>query len=467
MIRADLYKQLVPDAPPFRRYQGDIPVAGPWKTRVFNNAFLEVATPKLDRPQLVSTCQGSIEKILFAFPDWAASDAMYAAAYKSLIEALRRGTKFVVVHQSSSRPLIESWFTTVGHAAAEIEFVELPNYVAFSDWAEDAYVSVIDTDTNDHYLLEPWQFFRGGDALIADAVESSTVSRATQVPLMFQGGNCLIADDVWMLGKDYFVDTLDLLTSDRPPIRLPDGVDHGTFVRQLYKDYIDITRELLVVGVAKAIPLADLVGTKQGAQFYLDLPAGGAGTFQPIFHIDMFITPLATTSTGSRRILVGDPRLADRLLGAYSPFALSDAYDAIASDLSNAGFDVIRNPLVHQPVNGQIYRFGELRALADQEQDEALLKAVGELKAVGAEDATPVAVREWHHVTWNNCLVESSSRYGNHVYMPTFGHGANATLAALDDHMREIWEGLGYEVHPLGDFNPFAARSGVVHCIKK
>ena len=30
-----------------------------------------------------------------------------------------------------------------------------------------------------------------------------------------------------------------------------------------------------------------------------------------------------------------------------------------------------------------------------------------------------------------------------------------------------LWEGLGFDVHSLADFNSFARRQGVVHCIKK
>jgi hypothetical protein len=37
----------------------------------------------------------------------------------------------------------------------------------------------------------------------------------------------------------------------------------------------------------------------------------------------------------------------------------------------------------------------------------------------------------------------------------------------IDRHMAQLWEGLGFEVHLLGDFNSFARRQGVVHCIKK
>jgi hypothetical protein len=56
---------------------------------------------------------------------------------------------------------------------------------------------------------------------------------------------------------------------------------------------------------------------------------------------------------------------------------------------------------------------------------------------------------------------------GRHVYLPTFGHGTEADLAAIDAHMSGLWQDLGFEVHALADFNAFARRQGVVHCIKK
>ena len=51
--------------------------------------------------------------------------------------------------------------------------------------------------------------------------------------------------------------------------------------------------------------------------------------------------------------------------------------------------------------------------------------------------------------------------------MPTFGYDDKASLAAIDDRMEEIWVERGFEVHRLADFNAFAERQGVVHCIKK
>jgi hypothetical protein len=65
---------------------------------------------------------------------------------------------------------------------------------------------------------------------------------------------------------------------------------------------------------------------------------------------------------------------------------------------------------------------------------------VRELAAAGAEDPTPVTVRDRHHITWNNCLVESSDTVGRHAYLPTYGHGDDADLALVDRHMTRTFQ---------------------------
>ncbi len=141
---------------------------------------------------------------------------------------------------------------------------------------------------------------------------------------------------------------------------------------------------------------------------------------------------------GRFTVLVGDPSLASGLLGtSSSPSDLSEVYDGIAADLTAAGFDVRRNPLVRRATPGQVLPHAEL------------------------------AVRDWHHITWNNRLVENSAEAGRHVYLPTFGHGDDFDLKVVDEHMARLWEDLGFSVHLLADFGSFARRQGVVHCIKK
>ena len=464
-----LFNLLVPGAPHHKRTEREILPTTAAEARVRSQRFLkEIAIkPGLRNPSLISSCMGTIKTIMLAFPQYSVTDKKLAPAYQSVIRALRRGTKFVVVHQASSRAQIEKWFSKGGHAKNAVVYVPIPDYVNFTDWAEDGYVAVTDGLTGNPYLIEPWEFPRGGDALIADVAEDHTSIRASQAPLIFQGGNCLIGDRFWLLGKDYFADSAELLQKGRPPVQIPKDVSPEQFVRKLFTDYIDTKRKLIVIGTDKRIPIQEYYGTKEGKEFFLDLAADGAGTFQPIFHIDMFITLIGPAGRRQFEVMVGDPALADQRLGTQSPYALKDVYDAIAKSLSDRGMKVHRNPLVHWPTVGRMISLKELGDLSTQPENGGLLPAVKELIQLGAQGTTDIAVRSWHHITWNNCLVENSARSGKHVYLPTFGYGPYQKLAAIDRAMKSTWEKLGFEVHALGDFNEFAARQGVVHCIKK
>lgn len=464
MVSEALYRQLVPDAPLHRRTDRD-PVSDSALERYESIRTAAPPTPGLKEPRLNSSWEGRIDRILFAFADWGVDDPETATAYRSVISALRPGTEFVIVHSASVRSTVEEWFREAGHTAT-VTYVPLPAYVSFTDWAEDAYVALADADDGTPYLMEPWEFLRAGDALIADAVEEYTDIQASQAPLIFQGGNCLVGDDSWFMGTDYFADTVALLRSGRPPVAVPDGADVDATVRRLFRDYVDSSRELTLIGTRKPIPIADFRGRREGDEYFLDLPSGGVGDFQPIFHIDMFVTPVGRQE-GRFTLLVGDPSMADDLLGTMSPYDLRDVYDQIADGLSTAGFDVRRNPLVHRGTRGQVLSLVDIRAIAQRDRNAALLQAVRELTVAGASDDTAVTVRDWHHITWNNCLVENSVAAGRHVYLPTFGHGDQADLAVVDQHMTRLWQEFGFEVHALADFNSFARRQGVVHCIKK
>ncbi|MGI8808627.1 MAG: hypothetical protein ACR2KK_12420 [Acidimicrobiales bacterium] len=469
MTNSSLYRRLVPDAPPYRRTESDAfpsPDAER-RAKLAPRLARRGAQPGLQTPTLISSWQGRIETLLMAFPAYGVASPELAAGYKSVISAMRDGTRFVIVHHKAKRAAIEKWFKAAGHPQGNVTYVAVPDYVSFTDWAEDGYVALLDAADDTAYLMEPWQFPRAGDALLAEAVQEHVALRAGQAPLIFQGGNCLVGDRFWLLGKDYFADSVALVGGDNPPVEVPRGMTPEAFVTQLFAEYVDKNRELVVIGTDRPIPLREYYGTAEDGKFYVDIGGDGTGTYQPIFHIDMFITLVGPDAAGDFNVLVGSPALGDEILGTRSPFALDEVYDDIADRLAARGMKVLRNPLVHRPTVGQAFTVAELRAIAEQPGNEALLAALTDLVAAGATESTSVRVRTWHHVTWNNCLVENDPAGERVVYLPTYGHRPNQDLAPVDEAMKGFWEEQGFSVHMLGDFNAFARRQGVVHCIKK
>ena len=469
-MKSATYNALIPNPAKHKRTDGDREFFGPQtkkRNEILSGLRVQKTKPGLKSPSLISSYRGSMDRLLFAFPPYGLQEARFHTAYKSLISELRTGMKFVVVCQEDNKSVIEAWFTSAGHSSDHIEWAHLPPFTNFTDWAEDAYVGLVDAEDGQHYLMEPWEFLRAGDALIADAVEEFTGNiRAAQSPLMFQGGNCIVGDEHWFLGRDYYFDCLDLINTRRAPISVPSGSTAEEFVFHLFREYIDSSRELVLLGSNTPIPLPNMVATKGADSFFIDMPTGGNGSYQPIFHIDMLMSLIGDDGNGLE-VMVGDPSLADTMLDSQSPFALAHEYQKIADQLSDLGMVVHRNPLVHWPTEGGTLTLSELEHLGAEEGDQNLLNVCTELRHLGAEDSSSVTGREWHHITWNNCLVENGSDAGKHVYLPTFGHDDKAKLEALDQHMKSMWEGFGYTVHMLGDFNAFAERSGVVHCISK
>ena len=110
------------------------------------------------------------------------------------------------------------------------------------------------------------------------------------------------------------------MNEPRGPVQIPAGTTPDAFVAQLFTEFVDSDRRLIVVGTNKPIALRPYYGSREGSKYFLDIASDGTGTFQPIFHIDMLIT-LIGKNAGKFEVLVGSPAMADALLGRSSPFA--------------------------------------------------------------------------------------------------------------------------------------------------
>lgn len=462
-----IIKELFPNQPKYLHTDRVRPGVHPVLKALSSEEIALTGAAPGQKRTLVSSYKGEIKRLLMTFPSYVSRDGQDSVALRSLIEALPKTTKFIIVHHESRLEPYRTWFLVAGHDEANIDFVPVNNSENFRDWAEDPYVSALVIDDDSQLLVEPYFFSDEGDQYIAGNVASApTDVSAAQVPLCFQGGNCLIGDDFWFMGWDFVADSIELAKDPHGPFKLCEDDDAYAFVLQKFKELVEGERKLITLGTQSGIYREGTYGAYSDGRWFLDFPNEGIGKFQPIFHIDMFVTLLGRDGDGRFRVLVGCLRLGENLTGARAPYALAAAYDEIADQLRREEFSVIRCPLVHRWFEGEENTLACLERKLGHEDGDTLRNGLDELRALGAKPTDVITSRKWYHMTWNNCLVERIGNGGT-IYMPTFGHGENDDLAPIDDYMEDLFKAEGFAVQRLADFSVYAKRSGVVHCITK
>jgi hypothetical protein len=403
------------------------------RSRTFRTMGATVLRPGPKKPSIISSAHGPIKHMLLCYPRYGAGEYAYRSVYQDLLRKLPKRTRFTILtHPSVARDL-QVVLRSAG-VSKRATIVASPEYLQFLVWAEDPYVVVRDLGSKKGatYFIEPFSFTRAADAAISDLIAEATPLQNVQSPLYFQGGNVLIGDDFVLIGADYPANTLALI-DDYGHIVVPAGRNAAAFVQALYRHTFDPAREVKYVGTKLPIPQEQIREFTLNGRRWTEVLYAGTGTAQPIFHIDMFISLAGRNGSGQYRVLVGSPVMADQIL-KRSPIehALSEAFDDIVRGLQRLDFEVIRNPLPLTYVDDPATR-----------------------------------TRFWYFATSNNCLVQIDRRAGNHVWLPTYGHGPWSELAKTDAENARIWRRLGFSVHMLADFHPFAQNLGSVHCIKK
>ncbi|NJM70264.1 MAG: hypothetical protein HC862_08545 [Scytonema sp. RU_4_4] len=392
-----------------------------------------ILKPGPREPRIVSSAHGQMKHILLTYPAYANGEYSYKQVYEDLIRQLPATTQFTILSHPSVIGDLQA-VLDLANACDRSTIVEAPEHLNFLVWAEDPYIVVQDVSIKPAtvFLVEPYSFRRASDAAIAELVAEATHIQSIQSPLYFQGGNVLIGDDFVLIGADYPENTKNLIQQSGNII-VPEDTDTDTFVKHLYEKTFDSNRQILYVGTELPVPQETQRQISVDTEIWTEVIYAGTGTKQPIFHIDMLISLAGRDVNGKYRLLVGSPAYADQILGRPPvEHAIAEIFDDIANNLQNAGFDVIRNPL---PIT-----------YVDYPEDK---------------------LRLWYFATANNSLVQIDENHGNHVWLPTYGHGDWADLASIDAENKRIWEELGFVVHQLTDFHPFAQNLGSVHCIKK
>jgi hypothetical protein len=399
-------------------------------------------------PRIVSSAHGPIRHLMLWYSEETEENKPYRTVFSDLMRLLPSETRITMVVHPSSAADAEALAT---ERAGQVDIVTAPDWLAFTVWAEDACVVVEDASADPPitYLVEPFAFPRLGDEVVADLVAQATSLQSTQLPLIFQGGNVLIGDDFVLIGRDYLDQSIRSHFVNGQLRGFPETApqsEQQAWVRDLFRRTFDPERELHFLESDPTGRPGNALFEHQG-QVWLDHVDAGWGDRQPIFHIDMFVSLAGRDQrTGRYRVLVGDPTVANEMLGWQpEPHDLAGEFDAIAAQLEALDFDVRRTPLVHTFAP-------ELRP--------------GAVTTPDGGTAEFVARRRWYHATANNCLVQIDGDRHD-VWVPTYGHEPRENLTPVDARHKAIWEGLGFTVHQLGDFHQFAFNQGALHCIKK
>jgi hypothetical protein len=399
------------------------------------------------KPRIISSAHGPMRHVLLWYASYTPQEYGFQEIYGDLMRQLPQTTEVTVVAHPDVVDDVETLVAESGRADTT-SVITSPPWLAFTVWAEDAFVVVDDVgiDPPVTYLLEPETFTRGGDAVLADIVAQPSPIQSTQVPLMFQGGNVLIGDQDVFVGRDYLDDSIAFLARTGAVEGFPRATeDQEQFVRDLFRTVFDPDREFHFPESPPEGRLENRLIELEGETWLEDL-AAGRGERQPIFHIDMLLSLAGWNEGGAYRVLVGSPRMADELLGWDSiEHDLQGEFDAIAAQMEGLGFEVVRTPLPY--------------VAADEQGPFRVRLPDGRIIVVRG-------IRTWYYATSNNCLVQIDGD-ARDVWLPTYGHETFEELATTDAEHKRIWESLGFTVHQLGNFHPFAMRLGALHCIKK
>ena len=389
-------------------------------------------TPRMGRA--VSHAHGRLRHLLLWFPREAAVRRGYRRVYADLLARLPTSTRLtVLVHPGAADVLAELLERSGRDATTTV--VPSGEDLRFSVWAQDPCV-VLHDGRDGTALLVPARFDRQQDARAVEVVAEAIGAEVVPSPLAFHGGDVLAADDFVLIGRHSLEATVATLADDPASASRVDG---NAAALERFTDLIAADRRLLVVGTDRALPEGRLRTARVRGRDVVEILPGGGGSPHPLIHLDMFLTLAGRGNDGRYRVLVGSPVLADELLGRpVIDEALAEHLDDVAAQLAADGFEVVRNPLPLTYGDGRREIDGELRD-----------------------------VRLWYLATSNNCLVQIDEDTGDHVWLPTYGHGAWRELAAADAANRRIWEELGFVVHRLTGFHTFTQRFGALHCIAK
>ncbi|TCU33137.1 hypothetical protein [Rhizobium azibense] len=369
----------------------------------------------------VSSCEGRIANILITVPstDRGTISARNERHYRRLISLMGGNRTYTILCRPSHIATIRTWFASI--ADVQVDFAYSPCF-DYSIWAQDAYVA-LSGGAGQSLLIEGVCFPRYDDMTIADDLSAQTAISLIQSYLYFQGGNVLTSSDQVLIGLDYVWKNITRF---------------GLATQQ------DVEREFEAVFGRSVLSLgSDMSSDTYTYELFRQGIFSGYGN-QPLFHIDMFVTPTGIRGdSGKEIVLMGRPSATQEVLGRYCEVS---------------GVDGGRIDRYFEPTEQLLSAHYEVRHLP-------ICLTQGDLGGHAAQD--------YYWLTFNNVIHEEHGSGDRRVYMTTYSEDADffgtdrALRQDLEDAAASVYESLGFTVLRMDGLEELAYGLGSVHCITK
>lgn len=353
---------------------------------------------------------GEIRHILLFVPEYEAEH--FALSYGALIASMASTCQFTLIAEPEALVYIEQWPISKSQAD-KLTIISAAKH-KLTAWARDPALALSKDGRSDSgvQLLASKALDRSNDLAALKLLADKDGFLLLDADIDFEGGNMLFGKDHVFIGAD----TINAL-------------DNPAMIDRIIPE----NARKIIIGCSKAPPV-QLTRKAMACQdewreiFHFH---NAQGTRQPIFHIDMFISLAGKDKDGRQVVLVGDPALAAEILEKpLHPLSLSEYFDEVADELTAQGFAVIRNPLP------MIYK-----------------------------DDIDARERTWFYASSNNVLVQKEAEKVSAVWVPQYGHDHWPELSKTDAYISEIWDKLGFTVHPIPDGQRLAENLGGLHCL--
>jgi len=380
--------------------------------------------------------------------------------YKTLFTNMSADTRFTIATANDrGEAMLRQAVNESGMESPErVNIVNAYAQKGFSIWIRDSMIPVENADESSKLLIQDRTYWPGPEDnkipyLIAENNEG--ISSQRHPTLRIDGGNVLSNSNTIIVGNDS-VDHTTKLLQER-------AVD-SEWKKDIIKFYEAKTgKEIVEEGASPSSPNQETVEDMwkgiapvvfesefQRNVFVIckDDPATPNVEEQPVFHIDMAVTPV-----GDKKFLVGDPGLAIDMFNRLSPEERSRTNREMAKA---AGFpedtDLISRLI---EVNGgkdhQANFDNVARELGDKGYEIERLPCMIGLRTTWSLP----------YLTYNNCIQENytdeSGRHVQKVYLPVYG------CEPLEKMATETYERLGYQVVPL-QMAAVSILEGAIRC---